>query len=250
MIIAIAVMFLSALLILISAPYYLTYLGYRAIMLHCARTILKPHPALLFALSVALCYVWIVLTPIAFFAIAAFLIESPSIFELMNGKSGNGNLLMLVLLSVPIGTMGWVRLGKQRLLRRKRFRTYVARHPLPKVQFWLQDILIATLSSALAMTIVVNLHFIIKDPNTLVVVAFYEILTQTMMFFAILDACRFSAHMDVPRLRGLYLFALMFVNAFVPLPILTALAWNVWRRALFVAEIPELCEPGTRRIFV
>jgi hypothetical protein len=112
-------------------------------------------------------------------------------------------------------------------------------YPAPKFQFWLQDIMVGAFSLGLSMTLFLNLQSQIKDPAATATLAIYEILSQFVMFFAVLDVFRFSDRLKSGRDRALYMLALMLVNALVPLPILTALSWNVWRRALFLSQVSE-----------
>jgi len=121
----------------------------------------------------------------------------------------------------------------------KRYRLIIQDNPPPKFQIWLQDIIVGVFSLGLTMTMLVNGYHLIQNQTAVIALAIYELVTQFVMFFAILDVCRFSDALKVPRARAMYMFALMFVNAFFPLPVLTAMAWNVWRRAMFLAVYPE-----------
>ena len=218
-----------AFFVFVTGPYCLTYLAYRAVILYSARVTHAEKPAALFVLSVVSGFVWLFGTPALVILITAG-----------HGKRWEDIYLVLLLVSVVLGAVGWLVLAVVHLKRRAAYRAYLREHPAPKFQMWLQDIIIATFSLGLSMTAIINLGDIVKEQSAIITLAIYEVITHGVMFFAVMDACRFSERLKAPRARAVYVFALMFLNAFMPLPILTALSWNVWRRALFLAKTEKV----------
>jgi hypothetical protein len=92
---------------------------------------------------------------------------------------------------------------------------------------------VGVLTLGLSMTVLSNLRERLGN-SEVITLAVYEIITQFMMFFVLMDVCRRSEKLAQPRSRALFVFLILFVNAFLPLPLLTALSWNVWRRAIFL----------------
>jgi len=195
----------------------------------CARVAYREKPAGLFILSVLTGYAWFIGTPLLW-----MLISSKG-----NGRA-LGALVIFMMISIPVGAVGWIILGVRRLKRMRRYRAFCVGHPAPKYQIWLQDIMVSAVSLGLSMTVIVNVRHWFNEPALIALIVIYEVVTQFVMFFAVMDACRFSERLKSARPRALYVFGLMFLNAFVPFPILTALSWNVWRRGMFLAETPSL----------
>ena len=218
-----------AFFVFVTGPYCLTYLAYRAVILYSARVTHAKKPAALFVLSVVSGFVWLFGTP------ALVILGTVG-----HGKRWEDVYLALLLASVALGAVGWLILAVVHFKRQAAYRAYIRAHPAPKFQMWLQDIVIATFSLGLSMTAIINLGAVVKEQSAIVTLAVYELITHGVMFFTVLDACRFSERLKAPRARAMYVFALMFLNAFVPLPILTALSWNVWRRALFLAKTEKV----------
>lgn len=220
-------------LVFATGPYCLTYLLYRFMILCTARGSCKEKPAKLFTLSVLTGYVWLLFSPLIF--LICILLSETS----RRGSSWGELVMWLLVFSIPFGALGWIILAVFHFKRTQRYRVFIKDNPPPKLQIWLQDIIVGVFSLGLTMTMLVNGYHLIQNQTAVIALAIYELVTQFVMFFAILDVCRFSDALNVPRARAMYMFALMFVNAFFPVPVLTAMAWNVWRRAMFLAECPE-----------
>ncbi len=215
----------------LTAPYCASYLLYRRIALGLAQNWFWKSPASLFVASIVFGYLWLFGT-LALLWLGAYLL-------LENGHGGDGAAFLLGCFSIIAGPIGWIVLAILRSQRMREFKALMRLYPEPKFQIWLQDVLVGTFSLGLSMTLFLNLQSQIKDPAANATLAIYEILSQFVMFFAVMDVFRCSDRLKVPRDRAFYLLALMLVNALVPLPILTALSWNVWRRALFLAQVAD-----------
>lgn len=234
--------FVGGLFFFITGPYFLTYLLYRSALLKRAYSSQVKSPASLFAYSVLMSYFWLVATPILIFAPFFFLFKdmstlsrsTPSALPFMGGTIG---IVFLVILA--IGPIGWLFLAVNRFSRAARYKAFRKMYPAPKYQIWLQDILVAAFALGVTMTLLINYRFMIPNSDAIIGVVVFQVLSQVIMFFALMDVLRYSERLKAPKARALYVLVLMLVNSVFAMPLLVALAWNVWHRAWYLAQLEE-----------
>lgn len=152
-----------------------------------------------------------------------------------------GPMLMVLMAVVLIlgGAVGWVVLLVKRLRRRAEVRAFRERHPLPKMQCTMRDIYTAVFYFACAMafwTLVINAAVGSAEEYMLALLAGYLMASTGLGFYVALDVLRYlTATRNAWARSGIVLFSVLFAS--VTLMVGLLIGWRAWQRALLFADM-------------
>jgi hypothetical protein len=147
--------------------------------------------------------------------------------------AGLVGLLSAFIFLQTIGVIGWLLLGMRYLLDVRDRLAYRKEHPQPRLQYWLQDILLTVVLWGTAMTILCPLY-----PQYVWWIACGLLIMVVLGLGACLDILRRMPVPPTPAIRAAMLAAVIFwftISAMVG----GLVTWSAWRSALIIAEIEK-----------
>ena len=133
------------------------------------------------------------------------------------------------------GAIGWIVLGIKGFRDREARRRFDAQHPLPKLQLYMQDLILTAFFFALYMGFQQGFGSRIQANAEYVIAlsAWVMLCIACGLYFA-LDICRRSLRLQAPRPRFFFLFGVLLVTTITVL-VPAWLTWRAWRYALWQA---------------
>ena len=212
-------------LLMLGGLFFWPYLGTSRVLGDLARQGCHRRPVDLFVYSLFALLIW-ALIGFGFYYLLERILE-------VSFKVKLGLYLVTAALGGASGYAGWIVMVSRYRDRIPLYENFDRKHAVPRLQCWMQDLLIAVLALGGLMALP---HLLAEHadcpPETVYALSVSYFLAAAMGLYFALDVCRRSRRMQRPGARALLVACVVLVTGAVFL-IPVWMAWGAWREALF-----------------